>query len=420
MRKAQITIPLDIPDVRVLQTALGERGELIIMIESTKEGTRCRKCGHWIKKMHGQDDWVTIRHLPAFGHPSYLRYRPKRYQCQECEGHPTTTQSLEWHKANSPHSYAYDTHVLLQLVHSTVEDVSIKEGVPYKSVVGVLERRMDKRVDWGQITSVKTLGLDEIALRKGQGNYVTLVTGRLADGEIVLLGVLSGHEKAEVVDFLRSIPLRILETIQTVCCDLWEAYTEAAREEIPIARLVVDRFHVAKHYREAADQARKDELQRLKKELSQKEYQTLKGSFHAFRKNARDLGQEERKILQRFFAHSALAKRAYDFRERLTAIFDANLSKKQAQAKIRRWQRQVQKSTLKCFEAFLKLLQAWWDEITNFFLQRESSGFVEGFNNKVKVLKRRCYGIFNLQHLFQRISLDLQGYRLLAGTTIYG
>lgn len=420
MSKAQITIPLDIPDVRVLQTAMGEHGELIITIESTKEGTRCRKCGKWIRKMHGQDDWVTLRHLPVFGRPSYLRYRPKRYQCQECEGHPTTTQTLEWHEANSPHSFAYDTHVLLQLVHSTVEDVSIKEGIPYKSVAGVLERRMDKRVDWGQITSVKILGLDEIALRKGQGNYVTLVTGRLADGAIVLLGVLSGHEKAEVVDFLRSIPLRILQTIQTVCCDLWEAYTEAVREEIPTARLVVDRFHVAKHYREAADQVRKEELQRLKKELSKEEYQTLKGSFHAFRKNARDLGQEERNVLQCFFAHSALAKQAYDFRERLTAIFDTDLSRKQAQAKIRRWKQQVQKSGLKCFDAFLKLLQAWWDEITNFFIQRENSGFVEGFNNKVKVLKRRCYGIFNLQHLFQRISLDLQGYRLLADTTIYG
>ena len=147
------------------------------------------------------------------------------------------------------------------------------------------------------------------------------------------------------------------------------------------------------------------------------------------RENARDLSQEERKVLQCFFAHSTLAKQAYALRERLTAIFDTNLTKKQAQAKIRSWQRQVQKSGLKCFEAFLKLLQAWWDEITNFFIQRESNGFVEGFNNKVKVLKRLCYpgtarqgkcGIFNLQHLFQRISLDLQGYRLLAGTPIYG
>ncbi|MBI5351038.1 MAG: transposase [Chloroflexi bacterium] len=97
-----------------------------------------------------------------------------------------------------------------------------------------------------------------------------------------------------------------------------------------------------------------------------------------------------------------------------------NLSKKQAQSKIRGWVQKVQNSGLNCFENFLKLLMVWREEITNYFIQRENSGFVEGFNNKVKILKRRCYGIFNLKHLFQRIYLDLNGYRLFAATTIYG
>ena len=48
------------------------------------------------------------------------------------------------------------------------------------------------------------------------------------------------------------------------------------------------------------------------------------------------------------------------------------------------------------------------------FVHRDSSGFVEGLNNKLKVLKRRCYGLLNLGHLFQRIFLDLEGYRLFA------
>ena len=418
MAKAQITIPLDIPDVRVLQTSVGERGEIIITIESTKAGTQCRKCGKWITKLHGRDEWVTIKHLPVFGRSSFLRYRPKRYQCQECKGHPTTTEKLDWQDANSPHSFAYDNHVLLQLVNSTVEDVSLKEGLPYESVAGALERRIESSTDWSGVAEMEILGLDEIALKKGQRDYVTLVTGRLWEGEIVILGVLPGHEKAEVVEFFRSIPPRILQSVQTVCCDLWEAYTEAVREEIPTARIVADRFHVAKHYRNAADQVRKQELLRLKKTLPKVEYQKLNGSFRAFRKNAKDLNKEERKILRRFFEHSASAKLAYVLRERLTAIFDMNLSQKQAQAKIRRWIQQVQQSGLHCFDDFLKLLQSWWQEITNYFIQRENSGFVEGFNNKVKVLKRRCYGIFNLKHLFQRIYLDLHGYRLFAASTI--
>jgi transposase len=55
---------------------------------------------------------------------------------------------------------------------------------------------------------------------------------------------------------------------------------------------------------------------------------------------------------------------------------------------------------LKCFDGFLKTLDRWWEEILNFFVARRNSGFVEGFNNKLKVLKRRCYGIYNLKHFF--------------------
>jgi transposase len=51
-------------------------------------------------------------------------------------------------------------------------------------------------------------------------------------------------------------------------------------------------------------------------------------------------------------------------------------------------------------------------EIVNYFISRQTSGFVKGMNNKIKVIKRRCYGILNVKHLFQRIHLDLNGYLL--------
>lgn len=51
-------------------------------------------------------------------------------------------------------------------------------------------------------------------------------------------------------------------------------------------------------------------------------------------------------------------------------VRDMNLSKKQAQAKIWHWIQRVQKSDLPCFDDFLKLLSSWWEEITNYFIQR--------------------------------------------------
>lgn len=71
----------------------------------------------------------------------------------------------------------------------------------------------------------------------------------------------------------------------------------------------------------------------------------------------------------------------------------------------------IAKRGLSCFHPFLKLLESWLDVIANDFCNRETSAFVEGLNNKLKVLKRRCFGMFNLRQLFQRITLDVDGYR---------
>jgi transposase len=310
MSRAQVTVPLDIPDVRVLKTEINSQGELIITIESTKMGTTCRRCGRWINKAHGQDDWVTVRHLPVFGRPTYLRYRPKRYQCVECEGRPTTTQHLEWHDAGSLHTFAYDEHLLLQLVGSTIEEVSIKERVSYDAVLGVLERRIQASVDWSVYTRLDVLGLDEIALKKGHRDFVTMVSARLDNQRVVILGVLPDRQKDTIIAFLRSIPQRLCTTIHAVCCDMYEGYAEAVREELKTARIVVDRFHVTCHYHQAADKLRQQELQRLKKSLPPAEYQLLKGSMWAFRKKPDELKPEERQVLRKLFQHAPQLKPA--------------------------------------------------------------------------------------------------------------
>jgi transposase len=370
-------------------------------------------CGKVLRKSHGYDDWVTVRHLPILGHPVYLRFRPRRFEC-DCEGKPTTTEQLEWRDKNSPHTRAYDDHILLQLVNATVQDVSIKEGLSYDAVEGVIERRIVDEVDWSQYQVLSVLGLDEIALKKGHSDYVTLVTARLWNGRIAILGVLSGREKKTVKAFLESIPQRLRATIHTVCTDMYTGYTEAAREVLPRALLVVDRFHVAQPYHAAADALRIQTRKPLQKTLSADEYAQLKGSMWAFRKKPSDLTRKEKRVLNRLFAYAPDLKQAYNLREQLTGIFDRHLSYAEAQKQIRAWMTRVRKSGLTCFDQFLGTLTHWFDEITNYFVNRLSSGFVEGFNNKVKVLKRRCYGILNRQHLFQRLWLDLNGYRLFA------
>ena len=413
MSRQQITIPLDIADVNVLEVEY-KGGAYHIKLESTLNYAYCRKCGQKITALHERDEWVKVQHLPILDRAVLLYYQPKRYRCPDCDDQPTTTQQLSWHQPNSPHTVAYDQYLLRALVNSTVEDVTHKEHVSYDSMTGVLKRCVRTQVEWSRFSDLNVLGIDEMALKKGQGDYIVIVSTRLKDGTLRVVGVLPDRTEATVRAFLSSIPAPLRATIKTVCCDLYDSYRQAVRAILPHARLVIDRFHVARLYRDALDTLRKSECKRLKHTLPAKVYRTLKGVLWAFRKRKADLLPEEQARLDRLFARSPALEVAYSLREELTHIFDTASGKNSAKRQLRAWQAKVRASGVNCFATFLGTLDRFWNEITNYFVDFDTSGFVEGLNNKLKVLKRRCYGIFNLSHLFQRIFLDVEGYRPFA------
>ncbi len=410
-------IPLDIPNVEIKSVQVNEYGDYVITVESTRDSAICQHCGNQITKPNGHGREIELRHLPILGHHVYIRLRPRRYECLDC-GSKTTTQKLDWYESKSPHTKAYDQHLMLQLINSTITDVSRKEDIGYGAVAGTIRRCVHISVNWDEFTELKIIGLDEIAMRKGRGNYVAIITTQQTNGHVALLGVLEDRKKETVRQFFETIPEYLRKTIEIVCTDMWKGYVNAV-EEFAIAHevsidVVIDRYHVAKNYRDSVDKVRKRETRRLKKELSDAEYEEVKGLMWIVRRNKSDLETDEQEKLNRLFRYSPKLKLAYDFREDLTSIFEMQLTKDEAKKSLLEWQDRVQRSSLLCFDKFLITLNNWLDKIANYFTDRLSSGFVEGLNNKVKTTKRRCYGILRITTLFQRLYLDLEGYRRFA------
>jgi transposase len=373
--------------------------------------TTCRRCGRTIREPHGLDEPRLLRHLPSFGRTVYLRIRPKRFHCPFCDDHPTTTQTLNWYDPKALHTLAYERHLILQLIGSTLTDVQAKEDVTYDALLGILDRWIATTVDWDALGPFGTLGIDEIALLKGHRDFVAVISAQSEDGELHVLAVLPDRLKATVVAWLESIPQAIRERITTVCTDIWEGYISAVQDALPDATLVIDRFIVARQYRDGVDKLRKQEVRRLVKELPKEVHHDLKRTLWPFRKRSADLDAAERERLEALLAHSPALRQAHTLREELTTIFDTARSKADGLRRIQFWRRRVEKSSLRCFDAFLKLLDNWLDLIANYFISHQTSSFVEGLNNKLKVLKRRCYGLRNVTRLFQRLFLDLEGYR---------
>ncbi len=197
---------------------------------------------------------------------------------------------------------------------------------------------------------------------------------------------------------------------------MWDGYVGAITEFIEehddvTAQLVIDRFHVAQNYRKGFDSLRKQELRRLKKELTAEEYKEVaKGMLWVLRYNHRRLDRKTRRRLRHLFHYSPTLHQAYTLREELTAIFNQHLSRQQARKRLRKWMAKVEQRAVGCYDKFIKTLNNHFEGIVNYFSDRANSGFVEGFNNKLKTLTRRCFGIKRLDTLVRRLRLDAIPY----------
>ena len=414
MTNVKISLELNLPDTEVLKTEVSKTNDIIITVKSTKSSTTCRQCGKEATKVHGYAETIMLRHLPILGQQTYIRIKLARYKCEYCDDHPTTTEQLEWFNRRSKFTKAYEEHLMLMLINSTIVDVAVKEKAAYDAVEGTLNRQIATGVDWKKFTQLGTLGIDEIALRKGHKSFVTVISTRIS-GKIRVIAILPDRKKVTVKSFIEEIPEHLKLTITAVCSDMYDGFINSVKEVLgDRVKVIVDRFHVVKAYRQGVDSLRKKELGRLKKELTDIEYKKLKGAMWAIRKQEQDLREEEKIVLKNLFSYSPGLKKAHALQKELTDIFNIKYNKNTASKRIKKWARKARKSGLSCFDKFLITLRNYWDEILNYFhkKRKKNSGFVEGLNNKIKTIKRRCYGLLSVQSLFQRIYLDLEGYQV--------
>jgi len=280
--------------------------------------------------------------------------------------------------------------------------------------MGIIDRYISTEVNWESIRRLDVIGIDEIALKKGHKDFVTIVTMRVGNTTRIL-AVLKDWKKETVKTFFSRIPTRVRKTVRVVCSDMYDGFINAAKEVFgDKVKIIIDRFHVAKLYRKGVDTLRKAEMKRLKNTLVKEEYAKLKNVMWILRKDTKNLLDEELDVLQLLFMHSPLLETSYKLSKELTYIFNEDRQRSRAKRKIHAWINRVKQSGLGCFNTFLSTLEERMEEILNYFIHRQTSGFVEGLNNKIKVIKRRCYGILNPDHLFQRILLDLSGYSLFS------
>jgi len=198
---------------------------------------------------------------------------------------------------------------------------------------------------------------------------------------------------------------------------MWDGYLGAATDFIAAfpevkANIVIDRFHVAQNYRKEFDTLRKKELRRLRKELSEERYKEVTHGMHwVLRHNHANLNEDDKVRLRTLFQYTPELHQAYTLREELTAIFNMALTQPEGRCRLETWIAKVESKATNYFAKFIKTLRKRLDMIANYFHKRANSGFVEGLNNKLKLITRRSYGLKRIDSLFRHLWLDTQGYK---------
>jgi hypothetical protein len=183
--------------IAIDRVALGERRTLEIHVPSTLEGTHCRRCGKPIDHGYGLGQEIRLRHLPVFDDNTVLVLRPKRYQCRSCEGRPTASQTLSWYTPRASVTKAFEQQMLLEMINSTLEDVSLKHAIGVDALQGILDRRIEPEVDWTGIETLEVIGIDAIALTKGHRDFVVVISAYVKD-RLRVIALLPARNKAAV------------------------------------------------------------------------------------------------------------------------------------------------------------------------------------------------------------------------------
>lgn len=389
MQDNYITIALGLPEARVIrveETAV----EITVEVQYRRQWAPCPRCGRETPKVHNTSR-QRKRDRRLWDKPVFLVLHKRRFRCLRCGKVFTEPDPICGLRRRN--SQRFRRHLGQEAIHQPVRHVAQKEGVGETLVrrcVTEEARRLLEVPDKPPFARV--LGLDEFSLKKGQV-YDTAVVD-LEHKQVI--GVLSGHRQEEVASFLTALPYP--EGVEVVVMDMHEPFRQAVELCLPQARVVVDKFHVLMHLHRALDQVRSSlQPQRGKKgELFRARYLLLTA--------VERLTLERRARLSALLGRYPLLQRAWALKEAFRDWY-RSATRAEAESRLTLWESSVREQGPEPFQRLLSMLRIWRQEILNYFDYPYTNGFLEGKNNRIKVIKRVAYGYRNPAHFRQRILL---------------
>jgi len=332
-----------------------------------------------------------VRDLPCGEVRIYLEVEIRRVECRRCRR--VKQEKLDWLADYPFYTKRFAFYVGRRCRDSSIRDVAEEMHLDWRTVKALEMQYLREQVRRVGTPGPKVIGLDEISIRKGH-DYRIVVSDLERKRPIWFGG--QDRSEASLGLFFTGLGPKKSKRIRLAVMDMWKPFRNSTQKHAPQAAILFDKFHVMRHLNEALDTVRKSEYARL----SGKDRQFIKGQKYTLLSRKKNLSTEGRKTLKILLKANKRLNTAYLLKESFSQLWGYQ-QEGWAKRFLENWRASLKWQRLKPFEEFAAMIESHWGGIAAFIQLEDkvSMGFVEGLNNKIRVIQRRAYGLRDEEYL---------------------
>jgi len=370
-----------------------DRDKFTFLIKSRRKYAICPNCKVKTKRLKSLSKLRTIKNGTILGKACVLKLRSKRFYCPYCK--KTFTEELSNFKKRQKVTLNHKIEVISSLATQSFRLCAKKYKVSYHTQRRWLKELVDNQVFNFEIEEKEktpfVLGIDEVSFA---GHDMITTIGNISKHR--LKGVMVSRRKDELKKILKSISPTVKPLIFEIVIDMCDLYKKAVEEALPNAQIVVDHFHVVSDANKRLDEER----------LILQDIYRKKIPKYILTKNKESLKEKEHQILISIFNNYPSLKMFYLTKERLRDMYKSS-SKDEAEEKLRLIISSLTSTDDGELISWGNTLFRWKKEILAYFNSRSTNGFMEGMNNKIKLIKRISFGFKNKKVFIYKVMLSV-------------
>lgn len=325
----------------------------------------------------------------------YLAFEVRRVECRSCG--KVRRERLEFLADNPLYTKRFAYYVGRRCRSATIKDIAEELKLDWHAV-----KELEKQYMAAQLAKVgrpgpKVIGIDEVSISK-RHTYRIVVSDLVRQRPIWFGG--QDRSEASLAQFYQWLGSRKSQRIGLAVMDMWKPFRNATQACAPNAAILFDKFHVLRHLGEALDKVRKSEYARL----SGRQRRYIKGQKYTLLSRWENLTLEGRQALKTLLAANKRIHTAYLLKESFGQLWSYE-REGWARRFFENWRASLKWQRLKPYEKFAEMIDRHWDGIAAYCKteNKVSLGFVEGLNNKIRVIQRRAYGLRDEEYLRLKI-----------------